>query len=481
MRSLPLLFFLAIAIPMSTFSQEAAAPEAKKSRPEPRDVSWVPDPLSQIPSSPDPATVKNGFTFVAVGDLLYGRPAMAQNNPDLETILKLLRSGDLAFANLEGTLFDRTTHPLPPREGELLVGLPEVADDIKAMGFGIVSKANNHSDDWGREGLRENLTLLKKAGVPYAGAGDSRSSARQATFVDTPHGRVAIVASASTFSPNAAAEDQVGDIPPRSGISTLRTTKIYRVTPEEMAQLRTLAARYNCTLCRPIANDQKQITLGGDIYRVSDKPGLTYEMNPFDEFELLRSVRGGKQEADLVVFSIHAHEGSLGVDDNNYNPGDFLPVLFHHTIDAGADIVVAHGPHALRGVEIYKGKPIFYGLGTFIFQGLTEAGQDTLERLKVDPRFGTHADYRLRNFNNPDIWNQGLLTTTMFENGKVKEVRLYPIDTSASENSPRLKGIPRFASPEVAQRALDRVRRASEQFGTDIKIENNVGVIRINN
>src|SRR5205085_741119 len=71
----------------------------------------------------------------------------------------------------------------------------------------------------------------------------------------------------------------------------------------------------------------------------------------------------------LVVFTIHAHESPTGMDDDTPEPPDFLIKLFHSAVDAGADVIMGGGPHSLRGVEIYKGQPVFYGMGVFFIKG----------------------------------------------------------------------------------------------------------------
>jgi poly-gamma-glutamate capsule biosynthesis protein CapA/YwtB (metallophosphatase superfamily) len=91
-------------------------------------------------------------------------------------------------------------------------------------------------------------------------------------------------------------------------------------------------------------------------------------MDLYDEAGLLKAVRDGKAQSDLIVFNIHAHESPTGVDDDTPTPPDFLITLFHEVVDAGGDVVMGGGPHSMRGVEIYKGKPIFYGLGLFFFK-----------------------------------------------------------------------------------------------------------------
>ncbi|SCE73115.1 Poly-gamma-glutamate biosynthesis protein CapA/YwtB (capsule formation), metallophosphatase superfamily [Micromonospora viridifaciens] len=78
------------------------------------------------------------------------------------------------------------------------------------------------------------------------------------------------------------------------------------------------------------------------------------------------------EQADLVV--VQAHMGAEGADKTRVKPGTELfygenrgdPVRFSHAvIDAGADVVIGHGPHVLRGMEFYQGRLIAYSLGNF--------------------------------------------------------------------------------------------------------------------
>ena len=66
-----------------------------------------------------------------------------------------------------------------------------------------------------------------------------------------------------------------------------------------------------------------------------------------------------RREADIVVASCHWGLGEEVLD--------YMTEIAHAAIDAGADIVIGHGPHYSLPVEIYRGKPIFYGLGSFSF------------------------------------------------------------------------------------------------------------------
>jgi poly-gamma-glutamate synthesis protein (capsule biosynthesis protein) len=423
-----------------------------------------------------------------------------------------VRDADFATANHEGTFFDIHTKRIPPSGapgGALMVGSPDLAQDIKNLGVRLVCKANNHSVDWGTAGLLEELRLLDAASLPYAGAGTNRAAARAAGFVDLQKGRIGVVAAASSFQTGAIPLDEDADIPARPGISVLRTTSVQIVTAKEMAVLQQMkgasqAAGVSITGNngsrgggsgggQSAASDQSglpaEITVLGQTYRLGEKSGRTWSMNKLDHFEILKEVRSAKKLADLVIFTIHAHEGpdAAGEGDTPY-PADFLPVLFHNVIDAGADVVAGHGSHALRGIEIYKGRPIFYGLSTFLFQGYILSTQEGRDARNLDPRFTSRGETETRLNGSPPpgvvdktgllgSWDVSILPVMTYEGGRVKEIRIYPIDVRRSAQA-KQSGLPRIASPELGRRILDLVRELSTPFGTDIRIEGNVGIIR---
>jgi poly-gamma-glutamate synthesis protein (capsule biosynthesis protein) len=151
--------------------------------------------------------------------------------------------------------------------------------------------------------------------------------------------------------------------------------------------------------------------------------------------------------------------------------------------DAGADVFVGHGPHVLRGVEIYKGKPIFYSLGDFVFQLdlLQPVARDLYEQFKMDPATASDADFNAmwnaRTFGG-DVWYQSVVATSRWEGGRVTEIRLHPVDLNYAARGAN-RGVPRLASPAVARTILERLQRLSKPFGTTIAIEQNIGIIRV--
>jgi len=440
-----------------------------------------PDPSTQNPSVALPSSVKDGFRFAAVGDLVGPQqPQTPLRDAEFAKVTQLLKDADVAFADETGSIFDIESfegYPAPDSGGTLLA-VTGVARDLRDMGLNVVSKANNHATDWGIEGLRETERALDEASVAHAGSGRNRAAARAPIFLATPHGRIALLATASTFATSAVAGQPEGQTLGRPGISVIRTQKIVLVTAAEMVGLRAIAAAHGSST----RGSEQQLKLFGQTYRVADKVGITYEVNSHDRSEILTAIRGAKQVSDLTVFSVHAHEAASELPDDP-EPADFLKVLFHEAIDAGADIVVGHGPHSLRGIEIYKGKPIFYGLGSFFFaldQG-EAISHDALEDLGIDSRTLTYPEYiRARLKDIPCGWYKSVISISEFRGGRIKEIRLYPLDLGCNDKQRLLpRGTPRLASQELGREILDSLRRNSAQFGTEVLIENAVGVIRV--
>lgn len=437
-----------------------------------------PDPKSQIPAQRNEATVREGFTLVALGDLIMSNPVLNQVDAGFRRVLDILAGGDVVLANQEVPIFDQKRLQLAPGHGGLLIGHHSVAPDLKAMGIDLVSVANNHAVDWGLQGLTETIGTLESAGVPTAGGGANRTEARAPVYLDTPKGRIGVVATASTFNAPSLAADASLESPARPGISVVRTQRAAKVSPEEMAVLRGIAARYRSS-AGAAGGDSSTLNLLGQTYVEQEGQGFTYRMNPVDHFEVLKGVRAARQRADLVVLSIHAHESLTGGDESPI-PGDFLPELFHDAIDTGADVVINHGSHAIRGIEIYKGRPIFYGVGTFVFQALVPVTQDWLEATGLDPRLATPGDVREVMFRgSPAEWNDSILPIVEYAaGGQAKQVTIFPLDLNPV--APNItKGIPRLATGKNAERILRTLQALSAEYGTEVEIKGGVAVVRL--
>ncbi len=439
-------------------------------------------PQDFLREPPKPASVKGAFTLVTIGDLLYSHPMADSPDPEFRKVIELIKRGDVTIGNQEGVWIDLKAFKGEGYGNGLLWGEAALARDIKTMGINMVSVANNHSTDWGPEGLLDSGRLLDEAGIAHSGGGRTLQEARKACFLQTPKGRVALVSAASTYKPNASANDAMGEVPARPGISALRTRKVNLVNREQMAMVRALATARSSPGQPAPGADAQEITFEDQIYRLAEKPGLKYDMDLYDHAGLLKAVREAKQVSDLAVFTIHAHESTTGLDDDTPPPPDFLIKLSHDAVDAGADVILGGGPHSLRGIEIYKGRPILYGIGVFFIKGEIKALQETAFHMFPDasgqPPPPQPESRSVRPGGNPASWYDGVVAVTDFDDGKAKMVRLYPLDVG-NTYEPARRGVPHLADPANARRILADLQRYSDQFGTKISIEGSVGVIRI--
>jgi poly-gamma-glutamate capsule biosynthesis protein CapA/YwtB (metallophosphatase superfamily) len=444
------------------------------------------DPEEFLKDPAKPASIKGPFSLVAIGDLLNSRPTAEIQDAPFQKALSIVRGGDVAIGNREGVILDLPTFTGQPYGHGQMYGEASLAGDMKAMGVDMVSMPNNHATDWGWEGVIEAGRLLDGVGIVHSGAGRTLAEARKAGILTTPKGKVALVSAASTFKVNAGANDAGEEgVPPRPGISTLRLRKVNLVNAEQMATVRALATERASPLARAPAANARDVSFGGEIYRLADKPvtgaRITYEMELHDHTAMLKAVREAKQEADLVVYTIHAHESPTGLDDDTPEPPDFLVKLFHQCVDAGADVIIGGGPHSLRGIEIYKGKPVLYGMGLFMLKAQIKAMQETVFRMWPDIDGGPPKakEGGSSSSGTPPRWLEGVIAVVDYDaKGREKQVRLYPIDLTGGGDR-ALRGLPRLAEGEVATRILTDLQKDSAPFGTRIAIQDGQGLIRI--
>lgn len=252
------------------------------------------------------------FRISAVGDIIIQHPAAALIRARAPQIARLLSDADLSFGNFESNSFELgspAAHARAPADGPLVLAPPVVARELRALGFRLVSAANNHAGDWGPGGVLETLGTLRKAGIVSAGTGATLAAARSPSCVRVRGAAVALIAVTSTFAKEDAATAE------RPGVNALH------------------------------------LSLQSGNYVVSRA----------DLQALLAAIRAARRSAALVLVSLHTHEP--GTDAQH--PPAFEVQLAHAAIDAGADAFIGHGPHTLRGIEIRQGKPIFYSLGNF--------------------------------------------------------------------------------------------------------------------
>lgn len=280
-----------------------------------------------------------------VGDVMVDR-----DRPD--TAFDLVRDAlgvpQALFGNAECVYTDRPT--LAPGAAVVAIAPARNATALGTAGFDVVSLANNHIVDAGHEGMRETDAALRAQGIATVGVGDDLAAARTPAVLDVDGVRVAYLAYASFYPVGYEAR------PGWPGLAPMRSRNFY-------------------------------------VEKVSNlwAPGMAAQCHavpvPEDLDALEADLRAARAAADVVVASFH-----WGDYQRPFHLTEHERVIARFAVDHGADIVVGHHHHMLRGVQWYRGKPVFYGLGHFVFDfPMPGAGPAALvESVAVDP---DHDDY----------------------------------------------------------------------------------------
>ncbi len=431
--------------------------------------------LKPAPTKDQPAPTAEGFTMALTGDSIITRRLSVYQEPGFLKLMDLVRGADVAFTNLEMLFHDYEPYAMNESGGTYMRAEPELVKELVWAGFDLVARANNHTGDYGALGMRLTTKYVDQAGLVQAGVGESLAEAREAKFLETAKARVALISLASTFPDHARAGRTRGDMPARPGLNPLRFSTTYTVTRERLEGLR--AALKEAGVRVPESGDG--LTVFGNRFTVGDTPGSRTEPRKEDVEEIAEVVSNASRLADYVIVTFHAHEGRAG---NRSIPADFLTAFAHAAVDAGADVVAGHGPHVLRGVEIYKEKPILYSLGDFIFQNetLLRLPSENYEPYDLGPEAHV-ADFNARRYNNDksgfpadrEIW-EAVVATLRWEGQRLAGLDLHPITLGFGEAA-HVRGRPMLAQGDLAKKIVDDVIARSKGFGTTIAFENGVG------
>lgn len=254
--------------------------------------------------------------LLCVGDVFFDRPA---GTGDLRPLKRLLETGDLVFGNCEGVYTDsseRSPHARGPQ-----IAAPAQLRPVAELGFSVMSVANNHIVDGGHAGVRQTLARLAELGIRTAGAGENLAAAAAPAVVESAGLRVAVVAASSVFP--VGYEARVGV----TGLLPLRAHTFYlNPTPDE--------------------------------WNPGMPPTVLTAIDEADSGVLEAAIAAAREQADVVVASIH-----WGDVSRRHGLTDHEPQAAQLLAEAGADLVVGHHQHTVRGVSFIGRTPIFFGLG----------------------------------------------------------------------------------------------------------------------
>ncbi len=414
------------------------------------------------------------------GDTLITRRLKPYGEPAFNDMLSIFRNADISFTNLEGLLTNYEGYPAAASGGTYVVADPVIADDLKWAGFNLFARANNHSMDWSFGGLLTTSAHLDARDMIHAGVGPNMAVARSAGYLDTGAGRAAVLSASSTFPSGAHAGEQRPDMPGRPGLNPLRYSRWLEVPEEDIDNLRKMSEGLGLEalkrrLGRADSEDVFRLPLlasglefrRGDGYRLGTAP---HE----DDLEAnLKAISGAKKQSDWVIFSLHSHESEMG---SPREPAAFMKEFAREAIDAGADAVVGHGPHYLKGIEIYNGRPIFYSLGNFVFQNETVRWlpHDIYQRYglgleaSVDELYDRRTDNDARGFPSDGMYWRSVIAETAFEDRELVRMTLYPV-TLGWRRPRTLRGRPVLAKGDEAADIIEEIKNLSDPFGVEIR------------
>jgi poly-gamma-glutamate capsule biosynthesis protein CapA/YwtB (metallophosphatase superfamily) len=247
--------------------------------------------------------------LVFTGDLVLDEP-----NPDhwLGGIAPVLRRADVAVGHLEV--------PHSRRGTELAGDVPAPGADpahlpaLRRAGFDAVTLAGNHIADLGADGIVDTCDGLRNLGIQFTGAGVDLDTASAPAFL-------------------------------RAGDRRLTLLSFNCVGPETCWATQD---RAGCAYVRIETADGSPIAPAAPLER-ADEQSLS---------EMAAAIAQAKRAADLVIVALHK-----GIVHTPARLAPYERPVAHAAIDAGADIVIAHHAHIVRGIETYRDKPIFHGLG----------------------------------------------------------------------------------------------------------------------
>jgi len=429
---------------------------------------------------PHPWPAPRPMTLALTGDSIIVQPISPHTEPEFVKLIDLIRGADAAFTNLEMLFHDYEPYPSTESGGTYMRAEPSLVKELVWAGFDLVAQANNHTNDYGVEGAQLTDKYVRAAGLVGAGFGNSLREAREARYYESDKGRVAVVAVASTFSDQSRAGDSWGDTRARPGLAPLRFKTTSVVTKAQFEALH--ASLKGAGVNVPAATPASEMTVLGRRFLVGERTETRTEPLKEDVDAMAAVVRNADRQADYVIVSSHTHENR----GDRYTPPEFYVTFARAMVDAGADMVTTSGPHVLRGIEIYKGKPIFYSLGDFIFQNETLLRQppENYEPFGMarNSGVGDFNDARTKNGTigfpaDPYIFESVVAMPTFLE-GRLTGLTLHPI--SLGFGQPRAqRGRPILAAPALGEKIIADVRKFSAAWGTVVDYRNGVGVVTV--
>lgn len=406
------------------------------------------------------------FTLALTGQSLIKYDLRSIAEPGFEAIKEIVGRADLAFTNFEGTLLG--THGGWPLKGSFFgCSDPVVLDALASIGFGALSLSNNHAFDLGPPGILSTLDEVEARGFLHAGIGLDRDEAAKIGVRRFGPTRVGLLAMDGGPGPDVMyAANADHRRPARPGVNRLKLSQIIDLDDTAFAQMSAIRDTVGYTTI-DLANDSQpddapqlvegaEIAIARAVFRRGTPAGRKVKVDPLDLERNLSAITQAADEGSLVIAYLHHHHWA---SDWHQLP-DWVGGIARQCIDAGASLFVSHGAPVLQPIEIYKGRPIFYSLGNFIFHVRSEKSTWT----------------------GSEVWESVVASCRFRDDNSLEEIVLHPvvIGGEARLANPALEYrlVPHLGTGKTAFRILERIRTLSSALGTVVEIADDCGIIR---
>lgn len=407
------------------------------------------------------------FTLAVTGQSLILHDVSRVTDQGFAAVKELIRKADVAFTNFETTILGR--HGGWPLKGSAFGCSPAaVLDCLKDMGFDALALSNNHAFDLGPSGVLSTLEEVARRDFLHAGIGGDATGARRAGMKKINDRKVALVAMDAGPGPAIMfADNATKTRPARPGVNKLDVFRVFEVDHENFANLVSIQETFQSNPMERAnygqPDDPRELTSPDEI----DFYGTTFRRSPvncrrivIDQASLrgqLATIRKAASDGAFVIAYLHHHHWEPSWRD----VPQWVQLFARSCVDAGANVFVSHGAPVLQSVEIYRGAPIFFGLGNFLFH-LPEGEDD---------------------WGSPDVWKSVVATCSFDDKGQIRSVDLVPVvlggEQGLQDRNYHERLVPVPASPALARGMIEDLAGRSAKHGTSLRVVGDRGIISI--
>lgn len=420
------------------------------------------------------------LTVTGTGDSLFVTEFPSEYASGLKEVADFIQTCDVKITNLETNLSDFEFYGNAYSGGTWLNTRRSCLDDLSKFGFNYYGNANNHAFDYSYQGLLSTIDTLDKHGFAHSGTGRSLEEASRPAILENNGQRIAIFAVDSSFENPSRAGKATKKLIARPGVNYLRHDTAYHVTEEEMNQLKAIAENTKINYSRNSSIATGFLTPDPEGYFFLKNLKFTTKQdapetscNAKDLARITSDIKKARETCDYVFLLIHCHDCD---NVRTENPPAYLTEFCHACIDAGANAIFGGGCHRLRPIEMYKGFPIFYSLGDFIYQGLKveHLPADFMEQYNIDIYSTAEQALFARSRGNTVGLHcnkknyQTFLPKLEFEGGKLVSFGLLPLYLNFDKKDD-MNGLPIIAQTEERAEILQLLNELSKPYGITLK------------